>query len=316
MLVSQISNLSGRAAGLLAKMIALAPIFRVAEFKLDPSTFLVNKESLTTSGTAARPIGGAAQRDAQSPSTALAVLAAYTRELSIDEMYLADQNVGTSPKALKNISARKLNEFAVKMAEEIQDHMFIGTGADNQMLGCSVFCIDADAVGQTARLGFTAAEIASMNKRVSMQLIPDNYAAFLELLEKELAKVPGSNAIECNINLAARLTTMAREKHVYGQINDAYQGTLETILGRPIIPLPETSIPQTESDGINNDCTSLYIKRYAEELGMSYSTNNGFTFTDFPETEVKPNSVARMSFHIQLSPEKVNSMKRLSRIRL
>jgi len=316
MLVSQISAMNGRAAGLLSKMIDLAPVFRVAQFKLDPSTFLVNKEALVNTGTAARAIGASAQRDAQAPSSALASLAAYTREISIDEVYLADQNIGTSPKALKQVYDRKLNEFTVKMAEEIQDHMFVGTGTNNQMVGCSVFCLDAAAGGQTTRFGFTTAEIASMNQNVNLQLVEDNFGAFLEFLEKELAKVPGANAIECNINLAARLTTIARAKHVYGQINDAFQGTLETILNVPIIKLPVTAIPQTETDGVNADCTSMYLKRYAEELGMSYSTNNGFTFVDFPETEVKPNSVARISFHLQMSPEKVNSMKRLSRIRL
>jgi hypothetical protein len=316
MLVSQISRLEGRAAKLLAKMIELAPVFRVAQFKLDPSTFIVNKESLTKTGSAARAIGSPAQRDAQSPSTALAALAAYTREYSIDEMYLADANVGSSPAALRQIADRKLNQFVVEMAKEIQDDMFVGTGADNRMVGCSVFVADADAAGQTPRYGFTAAELASMRQIIGLQLVPDNYGTFLELLEKELAKVPGANAIEVNTNLAARLTTIAREKRVYGQINDAFNGTLETILNVPIVKLPTTAISSTESDGEHDDCTSLYIKRYAEEVGFSYSTNNGFTFADFPETEVKPNSVSRMSFHIQTSPETVDSVKRLTRIRL
>jgi hypothetical protein len=316
MLISQVSSLTGRAAALLAKMIELAPIFRAAQFKLDPSTFLNTKETLAKTGTAARAPGAAAQRDAQSPSVALSTLAAYTREYSIDELYLADANVGNSPEALKKASDRKLAQFAVAMAEEIQDHMFIGTAASNQMLGISTLVLDAVASGQTARLGFTQAELAAMNKNISLQLTSDNYGNFLETLEKEIANVPNANAIMVNTNLAARLTTIARVKHVYGQINDAFGGVVETILSVPIIKLPTTAIIQTESDGTNSDCTSMYIARFAEELGLSFSTNSGFMFTDFPNTEVKPNAVARLSMHLQLSPEKTNAVKRLSRIRL
>lgn len=308
--------MSGRAQGLLAKMIELAPIFRVAQFKLDASTFLNSKESIALTSTAARAEGSAAQRDAQTPTTALSSLAIYTREYSIDEVRLADANVGNTINALKMIADRKLNQFAAAMAAEIQKHMFIGTAASNEMLGLSNFVKDAAAGGQTARLGFTQAELAAMNQQVSLQLTSDYYGTFLESLEKAIALVPGCNAICVNTNLAARLTTIARQKHVYGQINDAYNGVLDTILSIPIIKVPADTILQTESDGSNSDCTSMYLIRFAEELGCAFSTNNGFTFKDFPDLEANPAGAARLSFHLQLSPERTDSVRRLSRIRL
>jgi hypothetical protein len=322
MKITQISSLSGRAAGLLAKMIELAPLFRFAEFKLDPSTFLVNKEGLVQTGSAARVIGQPAVADAQSPNTALAALCAYTREITVDEMYLADANVGTSPQALKMINDRKLNLFVVALAQEIQHDMTLGSGIAPHMLGLLNFVLDAAAGAQIARLGFTQAELAAMNVNVgagangSLQLVEDNYSEFLETLEKQISLVIGANALICNTNLAARITTIARQKHIYGQINDAFNNVVDTILGVPICKLQPADMPSTETDGVNNDCTSLHIVRFAEELGMSYSTNNGFTFTDFPESEITPQSKARMSFHLQLSPEMANSYKRLSRIRL
>jgi len=67
--IAQISNLSGRGANLLSKILVLAKIFRFAEFKPDPSSHLIIKDADAFTGSAARAEGAAAQKDAQEPIT-------------------------------------------------------------------------------------------------------------------------------------------------------------------------------------------------------------------------------------------------------
>ena len=317
MKIAQVSNLSGRAQNLLANMITLAPIFRVAEFKLDPSTFLHFKDSDTFTSTAARAENAAGQKDNQTPAATALSLALYTRETAIDDVRKLDQNVGFAPAALKLMADRRLSALAAKLATEVQDHMLTGTNASNQMLGISNFVKDAAAGGQTTALGFTTTEQAAMNTQVSLQLNDtDNQNEFAETLEKNIALVPSANAILCNTNLAARLTTMAKRLGAAGESVDSFGIPVKTFNGVPIVALPTSAIPQTESDGSNSDCTSLYIVRFAEELGAAFSTNSGFYFQDFENAETYPQGKARLQMFLQLTVERTDALKRLSRIRL
>jgi hypothetical protein len=317
MKIAQVSNLSGRAQNLLAKMIGLAPILQVAEFKLDPSTFLHFKDSDTFTSTAARQENAVAQKDNQVPTGTAMSLALYTRETAIDDVRKLDANVGYAPAALKLMADRRLGGLAVKLAQEVQDHMLTGTNASYQMLGISTFVKDAASGGQTTALGFTTAEQAAMNTNVSLQLNDtDNQNEFAEFLEKNIALVPAANAILVNTNLAARLTTIAKRLGAAGETVNSFGVPVKTFNGVPIVPLPTTAIPQTESDGSNSDCTSLYIVRFAEELGTAFSTNSGFYFQDFENAETYPQGKARMQMFLQLAVERTDALKRLSRIRL
>jgi hypothetical protein len=317
MKIAEVSNLSGRAQNLLAKMVVNAPIFQYAEFKLDPSTYLNFKDSDTFTSTAARAENADAQKDEQTPASALLSLALYSRETSIDDVRKLDANVGYAPAALKMMSDRRLGGLAVKLATEVQDHMFTGTNSSYQMLGMANFVKDAAHSGQTATLGFTTAELAAMNKQVSLQLNDStNQNEFLEDVERYIGEVPGANAIICNTNLGARLTTIAKRLGAAGETVNSFGVPVQTVNGIPIIKVPTTAIPQTESDGSNSDCTSLYIVRFAEELGAAFSTNSGFYFQDFQDVQGSPEGKARLQFFLNLSVERTDALRRLSRIRL
>lgn len=317
MKISQVSNLSGRAQNLLAKMLEIAPIFQFAEFKLDPSTFLHLKDSDTFSNSAARAENAAAQKDAQTPASATLSLSLYSRETAIDDVRKLDKNVGYAPAALRLMADRRLSSLAVKLAQEVQDHILAGTYSSNQMLGFATFVVDGSSGSQTARLGFTQAELASMNKQISLQLsTPANQDTFVENLEKYMAEVPSANAIICNTNLGARLTTIAKRLGAAGETVNSFGVPVATFNGVPIIKVPTTAIPQTESDGSNSDCTSLYVVRFAEELGTAFSTNSGFYFQDFQDYETYPQGVARLQMFLQLAVERTDAFRRLSRIRL
>lgn len=314
--IAQVNKLGGRAANLLAMILEQAPIFRHAAFRLDPSTYFHNANTSTFTGTSARQENAAAQRDAQSPNLTPANLALYSREVSIDDVRKLDKNVGTSPQGLKLLEDRSLASVTNKLALEIQDDMLKGTAADNQMLGMGTLVKDADAAGQTSRLGYSTAQLAAMNKRASLQLNTESTQdQFIEMLEEEIGNVPGANAIIVNTMLGSRLSTIAKRHSALVNGTDQFGKPQTVINDVPIVRVPTTAIPQTESDGTNNDCTSLYIVRFAEELGVAFSTNSGFYFEDFPATETKPQGLARMQFFLNLTVESQNALRRISRIR-
>lgn len=315
--IAQISRLGSRGAALLAKMLEVAPLFRAADFKLDASTHLVVADKDSHTSSAARAEGAALQRDAQAPSPVSRNLALYGREISVDDVRKLDANVGISPAGLRLFADRRLMGLAGKLATEVQDQIFVGSDATNEMLGIADFVKDAAAGGQTTKLGFTTAELAAMNTNVSLQLnTSDNQNEFIEMLEREIAKVPGANALICNVNLGARVSTIGRRLGAAGETKDNFGVPVQTFNGIPIVKVPITTITQTESDGNNVDCTSLWVVRFAEDLGVSIATNSGFYFQDFEEVEAKPNGIARLQFFLNLVCERTDALRRLSRIRL
>lgn len=317
MKIDQISNLTERAAGLLAKMVEIAPIFQFAEFRNDFSTALNIPDKSIFSGSANRAVGSSFVKDLQSPNPTAVTLKSYGREVAVDDLYKADAKLTGSPVGLQKYLDRQLASAALKVASEVQSHMFVGTGSSPQMLGISNFVKDAASGGQTASLGFTTTEQAAMNSQVALQLnTTANQDAFLELLFKAIAGVPGSNALVCNANLAARLTTIAKRIGAAGESLNSYGVPVTTFNNVPIVALPTDAIPQTESDGTNSDCTSLYVTRFAEELGVAFNTNSGFLFQDFQDYQTEPQGVSRLQINLDLIVERTDALKRLSRIRL
>jgi hypothetical protein len=313
----QLSTLTGRGAGLLAKMIELNPLLNFAEFRLDPSSFLNVPDKSTFTSTSARAANAAVQKDAQTPNPTIASLALYGREVAIDDVYKKDAELAGSQVGLQRYADRQLESVATTLAAEIQADMIAGTGASNRMLGLSNFVKDAASGGQTAALGFTTAEQAAMNQNISAKL--DNVTdqnAFVETLIKAISTVPGANAILVNSNLYARLNTIALRIGAAGESKDIFGQPVKTFDNLPLISLPTGAIPQTESDGTNADCTSLYVTRFAETQGVCFSSNSGFYFQDFPDYQSYAQLVARLQIFLNLVVERTDAVKRLSRIRL
>lgn len=315
--IAQYSRLTGRAQGLLAQMLTLAPIFQTAQFRLATSDSLHVKDSDNFTSSAARAENASAQKDAQKPITSILSLALYTRELEIDNLRKLDANVNQGGGALRLFADNRLAGLAVKMATEIQDDMLSGSGSSNKMLGLLNIVKDANAAGQTSVMGFTTAELAAMNTDVSLQLnTTANQDAFVETLYKEMSKVPGCNAILCNVNLAARMTSMGKRIGAAGETINEFGTQVKTFNGVPIVPLPTTSMGQAESDGTNSDCCSLIVTRFSEQLGLGFNTNSGFSFTDFENAESTPSGRARMEMFLQTALDRTDALRRLSRIRL
>lgn len=317
MRIDQASYLTGRSAGILSKILEVTPLFQYAEFRKDPSEYGNIPDKSTFSGSAARAEGSAAQKDAQVPTPAYKKLSIYEREITIDNLRKLDSRITGSPNGLKLFGDRQLNALAVKLAQEVQIEMIQGTDASNRMLGIGNFVKDAAAGGQTAALGFTTAEQAAMNVQIALQLnTTANQDTFVESLFKQLASVPGANAIICNANLGARLTTIAKRLGAAGETLNSFGIPVNTFNNVPICVVDTNTITQTESDGTNSDCTSMYIVRFAEELGVCFVSNSGFYFEDFPEDVQNPDMKARLGFYLNLAVERSDALRRLSRIRL
>lgn len=316
--IAQISQVSGRAAGVLSTILAQIPLLRLADFSPDNSTFFANPDKDAFVGSAARAVNANLQRDAQSPNPTAAALALYGREISVDDLYKQDARVGNlSVKGLIEFLDRRVAGLAVKLAQEIEADICAGTAAANRMLGFAEFVKDAAAAGQTARLGFTTAELAAMNIQAALKLdTAANQDAFIELLWKKLGEVPGCNALVMNTNLWARMQTIAKRLGAAGETTDSFGQTVPTFNGIPLVPVPVTAIPQNENDGVNADCTSLYPVRFEENLGVTLASNSGFLFTDFEEIETNPQGMARMQMFLNLKVNKDNAFRRVSRVRL
>lgn len=316
--IAQIGNLGPRAQALLSLILAQVQIFRVAEFRLDASTHLQSVDKQTSTGSAARAEGAdTVQSDKQAPTTEAKSLNLYSREVSIDKVRTQDKVLGLGSEYQRLFADRRMDGNVVALAEEIQKHMFNGTLTSNQMLGILELIKDADAAGQTARLGFTQAELAAMKSRVELKIdTTDNQYAFVEKLEEELANVPGANAIILNSKLGARFSTISKKLGMYGVTTDNFGFPIETYQGdKQIIRVPVDAISNTMSDGINADCTALVIARFAESQGVCYSTNSGFLYQDFGEVEGSSNK-AQADMFLSTTVEKQNAVKALYRIRL
>jgi hypothetical protein len=321
--VAQVSSLSGRGAGLLTAMIQASPLLSVAEFQEEASDHLLATGRETKSGASVRNEGDAALRTAVKPDVTPRKLALYTREVSVDQLRINDVRGGRqTPQGLRSFYDGQLKVEAVGMAEEFQDEAFTGTDAANgngkiRMLGFSEFVKDGNAAAQTSRFGFSQADIAAMNLQLALKLDTEaNQNSFVEQLMKLLAQVPGANAILVNTNLSARMSTIGKRLGAAGETTTSFGTRVGTFNRVPIIELPTTAIPQTESDGVNADCCSLYVARFEEQTGAAFTTNSGFHFQDFEENSQLPSGIARLNLFVNLAVLKRNAVRRMSRIRL
>jgi len=321
--IAQISQLNDRAAGLLTSMIETAPILSIAEFQEEASDHLLATGRETKSGSGIRNEGDTANRTAAAPDVSPRKLRLFSREVSVDNVRIQDVKRGvTAPQGLKNFYDSQLKVEALGIAEEFQDESIVGTDTTNgggkyRMLGFSEFVKDGNAAAQTSRFGFSTSDIAAMNSQLSLKLDTEaNQNAFVESLMKLIAQVPGANAIMLNSNLSARLTTIGKRLGAAGETTTTFGTKVKTFDGKPIIELPTTAISQTESDGTNSDCTSLYVVRFAEHTGAAFTSNSGFLFQDFAETSQLPSGVARLEIFANLAVLRRNAVRRMSRIRL
>lgn len=329
MKIGQISRVVGNTQradllSALAYIIKKYPFFGAAEFSEEPYSYDVYnvQGDIGSANGSRRAIDAAAGSDTFEPSKESGTQRAYSFEFGIDKAYLNDLNVGITAEGLKRqINARQLRNF-MRVAYDVLYDMVNGDGvlSNKQILGFKNLIKDvAASSGQTAAFGFTQAEIHASLHQFAMQLdVSDEgvLRVFDEELRKVLGLIEGDPVLVMNPYMAARMTTIAKKLGAYTQGTNDFGMPYEKFGNAAIVPVPLTVLPQTESDGSNSDCSSIYAVEFNEVDGVRYATNTGFEFQNFEWTEAKPSGKTRVDFIGNLKLEDIKKIHRVSRLRL
>jgi|GEM_PF-5937699 hypothetical protein len=297
------------------------PLIRNMEFSPDTSDYL--QEALAASADVAaitRAEGAALQRVNITGSPTLGKLALYGKEYSIDDVKKFDGNIGASPEFIRNRALRNALKQIKKLREDFAKHRIQGVGnasPNTEMYGLATLIKDAEtSAGQTAFGGYSVSDIHSMLTRVQIDLTTKiKILQLMELLQREIALVPGANGLLMNTFLAGRILTGARLLHVLGSAQDSFNIPLNTVFGIPMIVGTTDMIPNTDVWSGHSLATSLYIVRNAELSGLDYPSNSGFAYSGFDDDDT-PLGISRIQVFTNTRLNDVNCVRRLSEIGL
>jgi len=297
------------------------PVIQAMEFSPEPSDYKLEPTKKGSLSKITRKEGEDASRQRLTGSPNLGEQAIYSYEFAMDRFRKLDENVGVSEDFIKLRAQRQIAKNTRLLAAAFAAHVINGAGnasTNEQMYGLGTLIADAAAGSQTARLGFTAAELADMRYPVQLDLTREDIIdEFLAMLEQEIALVPGANAIYLNRFLKSRINTRARKQGVLTSITNLYKQSVEALFGVPLIVVPDAGIPLTSDtwSGHNNAC-SLYIVNNSEFDGVDYPTNSGFYYKGFPTTDQDQDNVSGVHVHTNLRLQSDNCVRRLSQIGL
>ncbi len=306
---------------ILAFILAQYKYFQMAEFSSEPLSYSSHpvKADVGDTNGSRRAINGVLENFVFSPSTGGGVQKTYGYEYLIDRAYLADLDVSITADGLRRQIEGEQIRLAKQVSFDVLYDMINGDG-NSQILGLSNLIKDvADASGQTSVFGLTQAQLHASLQQMTMKLDLSDKVA-LRVFEEELIKVftetSDNSVLVVNPLMHARLTSVAKELSSYTQILTDFGKPVDAIAGHAILPVPLATLPQTESDGTNSDCSSIYVVNFNETDGLRYATNSGFYFADFENLETKPTGKSRLEFIGNTKIEDAKNIKRLSRIRL
>lgn len=306
---------------ILAFILSEFKYFQVAEFSLEPLSFDTHpvKADVDDATGSRRVIDGTLNKFVYAPSVGGGIQKTYGYEFEIDRAYLADLNVNLTHEGLKRQIEGEQIRLAKRVGLDVINDMVKGDGT-NQILGLSNLIKDvADASGQTAVFGLTQEQLHSSLKQMNIQLSLSDETGlrvFEEELMKIFAEMSDSATLVMNPWMAARMTSIAKKLHSYTQMKTDFGKPIDGIAGHSILPVPLSALPQTESDGTNSDCSSIFVVDFNETDGFRYPTNSGFYFNDFNDLETKPTGKSKLEFIGNCKIENPKKIKRLSRIRL
>ncbi len=298
-------------------------ILEVMEFGYEPFSFdnYPVKEDVGDTDNSARAINAAAKKFTYSPSKASDTQRAYAFEWEIDSAYLNDLDIGAiTPEGLRRRIENEQLRLAKKVVGDVLHDIFNGDGVTTDILGLATMIKDvASSSGQASFQGLTQAQIHASLIQIGVQLSLANEAtlrSYEEDVTAEIADMGGNPVMIMNNKMFARHTAIAKKLNLYGQTTTAFGSTIDMFGNTKMIPVPLKYLPQTESDGTNSDCSSIYLVDYNEVDGLRIATNSGLKFTDFENLESTPGGKSRLEFIGNHKLEDMKKVKRLSRIRL
>lgn len=320
--LAQLSSIdSDRGRALLALLLQHSPVLRALdessafeELGTDFQYFLLNgaltlqRRALAGSYTAADTTPGSAQTGS---------LAFVGFSVDVDRSHREDERRGLLDidRWVDKELAKKIRTFA--RAVEVDIFNGSGAGSPRQPKGL-IEIMD----GTTDVPGFTGDKMTidavDYDTGDSFDLgDTSHYDIFLEAFELWMHEVSATH-IFANYQMAARLTTIARTKHILGEQRDAFGMPQQTIHGVPIVRVRPAVIANDEPDNAGSpatNTTSLYLASPGE-MKWSIATNSGFQYDDLGTLEGKESERAKGEMRLDNLIQDDESILRVRNIKL
>ena len=240
-----------------------------------------------------RPEGGAFTVTQETPGPYTdAGLKIYGDAQAIDTLRMVDAEKGRS--GTDEWLKKQLQKKGTRFGKELEKEFFQATGA--------------------TRLTSVGALAAANSRTVAAGIDLTNAAndeAFLEMLELELAKVPGAKALMCHPKLAARLLTIGfRAKRIAGETREALGQRLKQYDGLDLVRLNTATSP-IAADGT----TSLHIVAPGENQ-FSIATNSGLYYMAWDHQDNKESNKEVWQMSLNTSLEEPESLLTLTGIKV
>lgn len=267
-----------------------------------------------------RALGGEYDLEDRTPSAPETGRLAFVGDsIDVDRSHREDERRGLLD--IDRWIDKELTKAAPVFAKLLVQDLFQGSGAGTprQITGLSTI-LDGTTDVPGFETGFKgtidAANYASGN---SFDLTDDaNWDPFIEALELWLAEVDDPRGIVVNRVLGARLTSIARNRHMLGEGRDLFGRPVPTFNGVPIIREDTSIIPNDEPDNASTpaeNTTSLYIESPGEGR-RAVVTNSGLQFDDLEVLEKKESERVKWEVRADNVIEERDSIRRVRNIRV
>lgn len=313
-----------RGGAALTRILEASPLIRFLDeqnaFELDTHDFDYRPDDGTTT-VKTRALGGSYSGSTQTPATKqTGELAIHGDQLDIDVSHVADDRRGQ--RDLNGWIDTRLARMIRSWAKGFEAKLIYGdhtAGPPAEIKGLNRIFDGSTNLPGFGITGVVDAASALSGSPDSFDLsTATNYDAFLELLMNTVAQVEGATGIACNKETYARLSTIAREKHIRGEARDRFGNPITTFDGINLIKVLDGTLTNTEPDNAGtpvNETTSLYILAPGEQK-LSVVTNSGLEFDEKLHLESKESSRIRWEMRGQWKIEEKNAARRIRNIKV
>jgi len=163
------------------------------------------------------------------------------------------------------LKTSKMLSVARNFGPKLAAKMHNGTGAGNELPGFPEL-VDAGFDIALATNGLDLNTAANVN-------------IFFRLLDQYIAEV-NPQVITMNPLMWSFFQEKARERHALTWDKNEFGIPVSRYALVPIIPIRQAGITQTETQGTSEDCTSIYMLRFAELDDVCFHTTVGLDVTD------------------------------------
>jgi hypothetical protein len=249
-------------------------------------------------------------------------------EVHIDRAHLADRDLGIKdiPVWFDKQLKTELRIWSVQFEKELMN----GTGLTDYMTGLSVAVDGTEIINDnddddTRVINAAEWDTDSSAKSFGLNLANANYTKnldkFLELLYYAFTCMDEGSGVGLLMDSAlySRIYTLARNAGILGNEDRSLFGVpVQTISGKPMMPLVSGAITKTEPDDTATpltETTSLWIVSPGE-MNLSFVTNSGLEYEEYPILQATEAGAEKWEFRGNWKIENHKSILRIRNIKL